>query len=247
MSFNNTIATMDDLQLESAPAMVSIEGPQSTADLETFTIFLKLPIELRRKIWGYALPGPRVIEIIYVNDRAPLTSHGFYDDIQFIIHPHHLANRGGAAARAEFPMLLHVCQESQSFVLEHYQLGFAGHLRHQIYVDFANDLLWFVDSYVRIGFLGSRYSKWHEGLGIEETPFRWMKTGTEEYFPRAGRTYPEIRKIDFQTCTTFPRYTQTPPSISSRVAGPFDASISIPSRVTLQEWYDEHLKKNGGI
>lgn len=31
--------------------------------LQEFTVFPNLPLELRRMIWGYSLPGPRVIEI----------------------------------------------------------------------------------------------------------------------------------------------------------------------------------------
>ncbi|KAF8860144.1 hypothetical protein BDZ45DRAFT_741750 [Acephala macrosclerotiorum] len=33
--------------------------------LDEFTLFPKLPIELRLKIWNEALPGPRVVEILW--------------------------------------------------------------------------------------------------------------------------------------------------------------------------------------
>ena len=35
-----------------------------TSELQTFTLFPKLPIEIRWTIWEYALPGPRVVNLM---------------------------------------------------------------------------------------------------------------------------------------------------------------------------------------
>jgi hypothetical protein len=44
-------------------------APDCTSVCETFTLFPKLPIELRLKIWEEALPGPRIIEIHHDDNR----------------------------------------------------------------------------------------------------------------------------------------------------------------------------------
>lgn len=38
--------------------------------LEEFTLFSKLPLELRRQIWSYTLPGPRIIEVHYASEET---------------------------------------------------------------------------------------------------------------------------------------------------------------------------------
>ena len=42
---------------------------RKVAPLEEFTLFTKLPLELRRQIWSYTLPGPRIIEIHYASEK----------------------------------------------------------------------------------------------------------------------------------------------------------------------------------
>jgi hypothetical protein len=38
---------------------------------DTFHPFPKLPIEMRLKIWGFALPGPRMVEVCPYDDSCP--------------------------------------------------------------------------------------------------------------------------------------------------------------------------------
>lgn len=56
---------------------------------DTFTLFPKLPAELRLKIWDEAMPEARIIEVLWSEHR------GFYTD-------------------ANTPAILHVCSESRS-------------------------------------------------------------------------------------------------------------------------------------
>jgi len=42
-------------------AVLSIQAPN---ELQTFTLFPKLPVELRLRIWAFALPGPTVVKIL---------------------------------------------------------------------------------------------------------------------------------------------------------------------------------------
>ncbi|KUJ24173.1 uncharacterized protein LY89DRAFT_713079 [Mollisia scopiformis] len=60
--------------------------------LKEFTVFPKLPIELRLEIFGEAMPGPRVIEIMWANDHL-------YTD-------------------CPIPALLHTCAESRNLALK---------------------------------------------------------------------------------------------------------------------------------
>ena len=68
--------------------------PPSPISNKTFEFFRFLPASLRKKIWTFALPGPRVIEIHYANKQ-----HGF---------------------RSQLPILLRVNREARSVVLTHY-------------------------------------------------------------------------------------------------------------------------------
>lgn len=96
------------------PALSHESGP------ETFTKFPDLPPEIRREIWKYLLPGPRVIHIM----GSPRTNGG-----QCFVNT------------TETPKLLHICQESRVLTLERYRLSFEPHLRHPIYFDFSSDAL----------------------------------------------------------------------------------------------------------
>jgi len=94
-----------------------------------FTIFPTLPAELRLKIWEFALPGPRVVEI-----KAP--------DCIFL--------EGDPIASLDFtsacavPTPLHVNSEAREVALQHYQLSFAtGTFPPRIYFCFERDTLYF--------------------------------------------------------------------------------------------------------
>jgi hypothetical protein len=90
-----------------------------------FHLFPKLPPELRRKIWHYGLPGPRVMSFDFVQRSRQSM-------------PHFEANYGP-------PPLLHVCHESREVALESYELIFRsrGSSRPPFYFDLKRDTLCF--------------------------------------------------------------------------------------------------------
>ncbi|CZR55169.1 uncharacterized protein PAC_05055 [Phialocephala subalpina] len=68
LSNSDTAAQLPDTQ--ATPKVTSkVEAP-----LEVFTLFPELPIELRLKIWNEAMPGLRVVEILWN------PTHGLYTD-----------------------------------------------------------------------------------------------------------------------------------------------------------------------
>ncbi|EPE29431.1 hypothetical protein GLAREA_00591 [Glarea lozoyensis ATCC 20868] len=88
--------------------------------MATFHPFMRLPSELRIKIWRYNFPGPRVVAVRYargqnryVSDRAP-------------------------------PVLLHVSSESRSVFLSTYEaLILSPSHDSSVFIDFERDTLFF--------------------------------------------------------------------------------------------------------
>jgi hypothetical protein len=74
------------------------KGINASMALTEFELFPKLPLELRRKVWKMALPGPRVIEVKFVVDGRK-NNHRFC---------------------AKIPVLLHVSQESRTEAMREY-------------------------------------------------------------------------------------------------------------------------------
>jgi hypothetical protein len=89
---------------------MACDGPQPT-----FTLFPNLPIELQIKIWKYALPGPRIIQLHYLNG-----AFSFYG--------------------ARHPPVLLTCRTSREVALTVYKRAFP-HNDKSIYIDFAYDTL----------------------------------------------------------------------------------------------------------
>lgn len=96
--------------------------PPSPTSKQAFEFFPFLPDSVRRKIWTFALPGPRVIEIQYTNKQ-----HEF---------------------RSALPTLLRVNREARSVVLMHYELATASRVhdiesalrcKNLCYVSFEKD------------------------------------------------------------------------------------------------------------
>jgi hypothetical protein len=113
---------MEQLDMTDLGAKLTSPASSSSQDSkpETFTRFPDLPPEIRREIWKYLLPGPRIIHIM----GSHRTNGGqcFVDTV-------------------EIPTLLHTCQESRSLALKRYKLSFEPHLRHPVYFDFSSDAL----------------------------------------------------------------------------------------------------------
>jgi hypothetical protein len=93
-------------------------GSVQVKALKEFTLFAKLPSELRLRIWKFSLPGPRCLELWY---------HERYKQYQ---------------APAILPQALQVCNESRQEALKHYKTTF-GSLGSpgRIYFDFEVDIL----------------------------------------------------------------------------------------------------------
>jgi hypothetical protein len=93
-----------------------------------FTCFSRLPFELRRKIWIYALPGPRPVFIKSKPEIPKIHNSDGYDYVRVIATP---------------PALLHTSNESREVALEFYELSFGGLSKgHPVYIDFQMNILY---------------------------------------------------------------------------------------------------------
>jgi hypothetical protein len=113
-------------------ASVPFSPEPTSTTTPTFTLFPKLPPELRLKICKLALPNSRVIMI-----RKP------YCKLK-AQHPHHHCRDKSLAP----PHLLHVNRECREVALKYYNLAFADYLHNPVYFDFSRDFLCFEDSIV---------------------------------------------------------------------------------------------------
>jgi len=97
---------------------------QTSPELATaFTIFPKLPVELRLKIWKFALPGRRIVDI-----RC---------DKQSVLFEKYRSS-------TPIPSILHVCSESRTLASKVYELAFrTTPSSRSIYFNFSADLLVF--------------------------------------------------------------------------------------------------------
>jgi len=86
--------------------------------IQGFTLFNKLPFDLRLMVWNLCIP-PRVVEILF-NRRT-----------------------GVCRSTTPIPVLLHLNQEARYFALKHYQLAFGNdNCEPLIYFDFKIDTLY---------------------------------------------------------------------------------------------------------
>jgi hypothetical protein len=77
------------------------------SELDTFTLFLDFPVELRLKTWRHAFPGPRVVK---VNSYGTVKQDGYHFHAFYSTSP--------------VPIVLSVCQESREEALRHYHPSF---------------------------------------------------------------------------------------------------------------------------
>lgn len=89
-----------------APTL-SHQGPVNPAAPASFTLFQKLPVELRTRIWAHALPPPRIIPVGQI----------YWEGLQHSIRPFH-----GPGTYRGLPTLLSVNQESREETLRRYTL-----------------------------------------------------------------------------------------------------------------------------
>lgn len=90
-----------------------------TSMLEKFTLFTSLPPEIRLRIWGFASPQPRIIEITYNSKARCLVS---------LTRP---------------PALLHTSHESRTYTIKSFTPFSFGDNSQIILVDFQHDTLFF--------------------------------------------------------------------------------------------------------
>lgn len=112
--------------------------PCYECDGEKFILFPKLPGEIRKKIWNFAIPSDRIVKI-YRRDQT--TS---------LLNPIPHVNgekRGSFVVCTAYPGLLGACTESRKIGFETYKLAFGHRLDGRaIYFDFSRDVLFFVDT-----------------------------------------------------------------------------------------------------
>ncbi|KAF8863739.1 hypothetical protein BDZ45DRAFT_737945 [Acephala macrosclerotiorum] len=104
----SNVISKEDLQSLSNATVKSKSFPSRSTrpNGTTFTVFPKLPIELRTMIWTSSLPGSRTVEINRTrqdDNTAP-----------------------EYRSPAIIPAALHVCQESRTIAQEHYSLSFGS-------------------------------------------------------------------------------------------------------------------------
>lgn len=108
--------------------------------VKEFTLFSKLPLELRLMIVELSLVDPKIVTVRYrtINDgNAKSAKHGL-------------------VAAYAIPPMLHVSQESRFIALKAFDAAFASRLGGvPVYFDFAKDCLLFEDKKTVIEFYGS--------------------------------------------------------------------------------------------
>ncbi|KAF2153133.1 hypothetical protein K461DRAFT_135643 [Myriangium duriaei CBS 260.36] len=110
-------------------------GTLRTGTIAQFTLFLKLPIELRRLIWRHTLPGPRRVRVGC--RKGDTCSEG-------------LVAREGTAGP---PMALQICHEARQEALRYYVLSFGTRVSPPtVYFDYHIDTLCFKDHATPTGY-----------------------------------------------------------------------------------------------
>jgi hypothetical protein len=108
-----------------SPSPLSADGEKNVAvPAEAFTLFQKLAIELRLKIWKIALPGSRVVVPAYSESKNNIYSP------------------------ARIPATLHVSRESRCEALKPYSLAFGlDGADGKIFFNFSTDILVFDENF----------------------------------------------------------------------------------------------------
>lgn len=92
--------------LSNRPSKFTMTSQASSVGCTTFTLFPRLPMEIRELIWHMTLPGPRLVEIQY--------KHSSSSEGNTLL--------SGAFPRRPPPVSLRVCQESRNKALRVYTL-----------------------------------------------------------------------------------------------------------------------------
>jgi hypothetical protein len=154
----------------------------------TFTKFPELPLELRLKIWSFAVPGPRNVKIDY----KVLTTYKEMKDPHFTPYTSHEPP----------PPIFQVCRESRAEARQigRHKLRFGSKFHHEanIYFDFFQDTLVLGDgtgekpeNYVLDAFIGGG---WHGADDFEKVE-RLSMDIVESNYARRTFVWDEIRQF----------------------------------------------------
>ena len=102
----------------------------SCQPIDSFNPFPNLSLELRLKIWGLSLPGPRTISVEASDCIRPIKR----EHCQLLPHD-----------ESDIPVALHVSRESRTVALKFYSLAFSPRIHQAVYFDFEIDALHFLD------------------------------------------------------------------------------------------------------
>jgi 2EXR family len=106
--------------------------------LTEFTLFPKLPKELRIKVWQFAAREPRIVEVCQLQDAKYIFRTTNDDDDWETI------NSAPFYSPTALPVILRINQESRVIALENYTLSFPNKTHPaQIYYNPAIDILYF--------------------------------------------------------------------------------------------------------
>lgn len=130
--------------------------------LSTFTLFPNLPTELQDKIWRGALPGPRIIQLHYLNGRFSF--------------------RG-----ARPPPVLHACRASREVALSVFEPAFTRDgQRVPVYIDLAHDTLYLAADPEMCRRAASVFADFKEkirSLAVEISPEEDLKKAAAHIWP----------------------------------------------------------------
>ncbi|KUJ22816.1 uncharacterized protein LY89DRAFT_311363 [Mollisia scopiformis] len=138
---------------------MSMTAEQTTTT--SFTCFPRLPPELRQKIWRFALPTSRIVQV-YGNVRPYLPRFEVLGRGKG--HPEPLA------------VLAHTCRESYHVMRESYDLLFQHQTKHGIYFNSENDILYIHDRYAQMLFVERNKSK-NDQHYLEKHAVRYLAFG----------------------------------------------------------------------
>jgi hypothetical protein len=113
-------------------------SPELPALIE-FTLFPKLPKELRIKIWQFAARESRIVEVCQLQDPKYISRSSDDDDDDWVT-----TNSAPFYSPTALPVILRINQESRVIALENYTLSFPNSTHSaQIYHNSSVDILYF--------------------------------------------------------------------------------------------------------
>jgi hypothetical protein len=119
--------------MESRPPVASVAVENTASDTSReFTLFPKLPSELRDMVWKFTLPDPRILTLL-----CHRPTHTYQEPILFSRGPVSKANTNVVATP-----LLHTCSRSRQIALGRYERAFDDLLNHPICFDWERDTVY---------------------------------------------------------------------------------------------------------